>query len=144
MDGVCEMLLYMAARAQIVKEQILPALRQGKIVICDRFIDATIAYQGYAGGIDIGVIKNIGRLVTKGVRQDLTFLLDIDPAKGLKRAGKARDRIERKSLAYHRKVRNGYLAIARKEPSRVKVLSAIGEIEDTQDQIRKIALRHVV
>lgn len=136
MDVVCEMLLYMAARTQIIKEKIMPALRKGTIVICDRFIDATIAYQGYAGGLDEKIIKNIGRLVTKGIWPGLTFLLDIDAVKGLSRAGKYKDRIEEKPVSYHRKVRKGYLAIARKEPERVKIVSALGEITETQEKIR--------
>ena len=141
MDAVCEMLLYMAARSQIVEEKIFPALKKGKIVICDRFNDATLAYQGYAGGINKKVIMDIAKIVTKGVWPNITFLLDIDAEKGLKRAGKSRDRIERRSILYHKKVRNGYLALARKEPKRIKVISAVGEIAETQEMIRRIALK---
>jgi dTMP kinase len=141
MDVVCELLLYMAARAQIVKEKILPALEKGKIVISDRFIDATIAYQGYGGRINIETIKDIGSLVTRGIKPDITFLLDIDAEDGLKRAGKTRDRIERRPLEFHRKVRKGYLIIAQKEPRRIKVMSAVGNIKETQEKIRKVVLR---
>ena len=141
MDVVCEMLLYMAARAQIVSEKILPALKKGYIVICDRFIDATVAYQGYAGGLDVNIIKNIGRLVTKGAYPELTFLLDIDAKKGLSRAGRNKDRIEKRSIAYHNKVRKGYLSIARKESRRVKVVTALGDISETHGKIRNIVLR---
>ena len=137
----CEMLLYMAARAQIVEEKILPALREGKIVVCDRFTDATLAYQGYAGGMDLKVINNIAGIVTKGLKPDITFLLDIDAKIGLLRAGRSKDRMERKSILYHNKVRNGYLAIAKKEPGRVKVLSSTREISQTQEEIRKAALK---
>lgn len=143
MDVVCEMLLYMAARAQIVKEVIAPALKKGKIVICDRFLDATLTYQGYAGGIDVKIIKDVGKLATGGILPDITFLLDIDAAKGLARTGKTKDRMERKSLMFHEKVRKGYLAIARKEPRRVKVMSAVGDIGGTQEKIRKIILCHL-
>jgi len=141
MDVACEMLLYMAARAQIIKQKILPALSQGKIVVCDRFTDATLAYQGYAGGMDLKVIENIAGIVTKGLRPDITFLLDIDARAGLLRAGRSKDRMERKSILYHNKVRNGYLSIARKEPKRVKVLSSKGEITLTQEEIRKGVLK---
>ena len=141
MDVACEMLLYMAARAQIVKEKILPALKNGKIVVCDRFTDATLAYQGYAGGMDLEVIKSIAKIVTKGLKPGVTFLLDIDARAGLLRAGRSRDRMERKSILYHNKVRNGYLDIAKKEPRRVKVVSATGEIEETQQRIRKAVLK---
>jgi len=137
----CEMFLYMAARAQIVEEKILPALKQGKIVICDRFTDATVAYQGYAGGMDLKVINKISGIVTKGLKPDITFLLDIDAKTGLLRAGRAKDRMELKSIFYHNKVRNGYLSIAKKEPKRVKILSSIREISRTQEEIRKAALK---
>lgn len=140
MDTVSEMLLYMAARAEIVKQKILPALEKRKIVVCDRFLDATVAYQGYAGGLDVKLIKNIGRLVTGGISPDLTFLLDIDVKHGLRRSGKTKDRMERKSILYHKKVRKGYLAIARVEPKRIKVFSAIGDIEETQGKIRNTVL----
>jgi dTMP kinase len=141
MDVACEMLLYMAARVQIVKEKILPGLKQGKIVVCDRFTDATLAYQGYAGGMDLKVIDNIAGIVTKGLKPDITFLLDIEAGAGLLRAGRSKDRMERKSILYHNKVRNGYLSIARKEPKRVRVLSSTGEINRTQEEIRKTALK---
>jgi len=143
MDTVCEMLLYMAARAQIVEKKILPALKKGKIVVCDRFIDATLAYQGYAGGLGLKLIRDIGRLVTKDISPDITFLLDIETKKGLLRSGKNKDRMERKSIAYHRKVRKGYLDIARREPKRVKIVRAVGKISDAQEKIRDIALCHL-
>jgi len=143
MDVISEMLLYMAARAEIIKQKISPALKRGNIVICDRFIDATLAYQGYAGGIDISIIKNIGRLVTKSISPDVTFFLDIDVKKGLKRSGRNKDRIERKSILYHKKVRKGYLSIAKKEPKRVKVISSIGKKLKVQDLIRKELLCHL-
>lgn len=144
MDVVCELLLYMAARTQIVKEKILPALKKGKIVVCDRFMDATTAYQGYAGGLDIKLIKDIGALATNGITPDVTFILDIDAKKGLLRSTGSKDRMEKKSLSYHRKVRKGYLNIAKKEPRRVKVVSALGEIAETQEKIRRIVLRYVI
>jgi dTMP kinase len=140
MDVGCEMLLYMAARAQIVKEKILPALKQGKIVVCDRFTDATLAYQGYAGGMDLKIINNIANIVTKGLKPNITFLLDISAKAGLLRAGRAKDRMERKSILYHNKVRNGYLSIAKKEPKRVKVLSSTGDLGATQEEIKKVIL----
>ncbi|MBU1061436.1 MAG: dTMP kinase [Candidatus Omnitrophica bacterium] len=140
MDALCEMLLYMAARVQIVKKVILPALKKGKIVICDRFTDATLAYQGCAGGIDLKIIEDVAGLVTKGIIPDITFLLDIDTKLGLLRSGKDKDRMERKSLMYHNKVRKGYLSIAKREPKRVKIISAIGDISEAQEKIRKVVL----
>jgi len=141
MDTVCEMLLYMAARGQVVKEKILPALRKGHIVICDRFLDASVVYQGYAGGISPDIIKDIGLFITRGLSPDVTFLLDIDVRKGLARLGKTKDRMERKSLFFHKKVREGYLVIARKEAKRVRVISAVEDIAETQEGIRKAVLR---
>ncbi len=140
MDVGCEMLLYMAARAQIVKEKILPALRERKIVVCDRFTDATLAYQGYAGGMNLKIIDNIASIVTKGLKPDITFLLDIDAKAGLLRAGRSKDRMERKSILYHNKVRKGYLDIAKKEQGRINVISATAQIRDVQSYIRKLTL----
>jgi dTMP kinase len=141
MDVACEMFLYMGARAQIIKEKIMPALKQGKIVVCDRFTDATLAYQGYAGGMDLKVINNLADIATKGLKPDVTFLLDISAKAGLLRAGRSKDRMEQKSILFHNKVRKGYLDIARKEQKRVKVLSSTGDINKTQEEIRKAVLK---
>jgi len=122
MGAECEVLLYMAARAQLVKEVVLPALRQGKIILCDRFLDSTIAYQGFGNGTPIAEIKRIGRFATKGATPDLTIVFDIDARVGLERRGTKRDRIEQRSLVYHRAVRRGYLALAQAEPRRIKVV----------------------
>ena len=115
----CEVLLYMAARAQLVDEKILPALKKGSIIICDRFQDSTVAYQGYGCGVDIRFIQEIGRYVTENVRPDLTFLLDLPTHKGLSRIQAPKDRIEQRSLSYHNRVRQGYLAIAKKDPKQI-------------------------
>lgn len=116
-----ELFLYLAARAQIVREKILPALKRGKVVICDRYHDSTVAYQGYAGGIPVRLIDQPGKLSKAGLEPDFTFLLDVETEKGLKRAGRT-DRMEKKSLAFHRRVRRGFLALARKHPARIFVL----------------------
>lgn len=122
MGDECEMLLYMAARAQMVKEQVLPALKKGRIVLCDRFLDSTMAYQGYGNGMDVDFIKCVGRFVTQGIEPDLTIIFDIDAKIGLSRLTRAKDRIEQRALAYHHRVRQGYLAIAKQEPRRVKII----------------------
>lgn len=142
MDAVCEMLLYQAARAQVVGEKVLPALKEKVIVILDRFLDATISYQGYGAGLDINLIKQIGRLVTFGIQPDLTILLDISAKKGLCRVGK-RDRIERKPLAFHRRVRRGYLKLARENSRRIKVVPLTWKIPKTQAAIREIIDRKI-
>lgn len=137
MNATTEMFLYMASRSQLMEEVILPALKQGRIVVCDRFLDATICYQGYGGGLDIGRIKEIGKLATSGITPDLSIFLDIETIEGLKRSGKNPDRIERKSIAYHRRVRKGYLELARQNPRRIKVISAAGDIAATEELVRR-------
>lgn len=130
-----ELLLYLAARAQLVEEKITPALKQNKIVLCDRFQDATTAYQGYGLGLDIRLIKSFGKFVTSALRPDLTILLDIKVEEGLKRRGKNKDRIEQRSLSFHRRVREGYLKIAKKEKKRIKIVE-VSDIPSTQQEIR--------
>lgn len=122
MTPVCETMLYMAARAQLVEEVILPKLKSGTLVLCDRWLDATVAYQGYGSGVDRKWIHAIGRVATRGVSPKLTLLLDLPLTCGLRRAKsfKKADRMEEKALAYHRKVRAGYLRILKAEPRRVK------------------------
>ena len=117
-----ELLLYFAARAQLVREKILPALKKGKVVISDRFEDSTLAYQGFGRGISLKEIQKISGLVRNSLRPDLTFLLDLDVREGLKRAGRG-DRIERQSFNFHKKVRRGFLALARKDRRRIIVLN---------------------
>ncbi len=137
MGAVCEMLLYQAARAQVVGEKILAALKEKKIVVLDRFLDATICYQGYGAKLDIETIKQIGRLATCGIRPDLTILLDIGAEEGLRRSGR-RDRIEKKPLEFHRRVRKGYLKLARENPRRIKIVPVLRDISRTQSAIREI------
>ncbi len=130
MDVSTEALLYLACRAQIVREKIIPALEKGRIVISDRFNDATLAYQGYAGGLNLPFLIKLGKFATCGITPNLTFLLDIETECGLKRSSSG-DRMEKKALKFHKKVRAGYLALARKEKKRIFLLKtnkSIGEI----------------
>jgi len=136
MTKECETLLYMAARSQLVYEVIAPALKAGRIVISDRFLDSTVAYQGYGNGVDIKFIKQLGRFVTDGIKPDLTFIMDLSTVTGLSRTGKNKDRIEQRAASYHQRVRKGYLAIARQEPNRVKVIDARGSRMEIQEKIR--------
>jgi dTMP kinase len=138
MGDEAETLLYMAARAQLVKEVLKPALAEGKIVICDRFLDSTIAYQGYGNGVDVKMIKILGEFATTGIKPDLTLLFDIETEKGLSRTNATKDRIELRSLDYHRKVRQGYLAVAKAEPKRVKVISVDAGKEEIFERVKKI------
>ncbi|MDD5565631.1 MAG: dTMP kinase [Candidatus Omnitrophica bacterium] len=134
----CELLLYMASRSQVVSEVIEPALKKGKVVISDRFLDSTLAYQGYGLGIDLGFIKQVGRFSTHGLKPDLTIFLDTPLRQCFKAIGRARDRIERRKFSYHQKVRRGYLTLAQKEPGRFKIIRLERDKHNTQEKIRAI------
>ena len=152
-DRWTELFLYLADRAQHVKQIIIPALNQGKAVICDRFIDATVAYQGFGRGISLKLIDNLNRLVTQGIKPDLTICLDLGPCKGLSRAkskyakkGNSRkgDRLEKEDISFHRRVRKGYLALAKKEPDRVKVVKVVSPVSRTYSLIKKyVDISHI-
>lgn len=139
MGSECETLLYMAARAQLVAEVIEPALSSGKIVLCDRYLDSTVAYQGFGNGVDIDQIRAIGLFATKTIQPDLTFVFDIEARKGLARIRRAKDRIEQRDMTYHERVREGYLQIARNEPRRVRVLDARLSREELQQKVQEFA-----
>lgn len=136
MGDACETLLYMGARAQLVDEVIAPALKKGTIVLCDRFLDSTVAYQGYGNGVNVDLIQTIGRFATQGIKPDLTLFFDIDVRKGLSRIRRKKDRIERRAVGYHDRVRRGYLKLARKEPRRIKVVKVDGKREDIHAVVR--------
>ncbi len=121
-NPVSELLLYVAARAELVEQSIKPALYAGKIVLCDRFYDSTIAYQGYGRMLDIEQVKKINRLAVGDCKPDLTFVVDLTYAASLKRRKAVSDRLEAESKAFFNRVRQGFLAIAAKEPGRVKLL----------------------
>jgi len=141
-----ELLLYEASRAQHMSEVIKPFLKEGGVLLCDRFNDATLAYQGYGRKIDPGLIQRLNRLSSQGIKPDLTFLLDCPSDLGLKRAlrrnrtlrNEKEGRFEKEKIAFHHRVRMGYLSVARKEPRRVKVIDTrVGE-EKVFEKIRKI------
>jgi dTMP kinase len=144
MAPAAELLLYEASRAQLVHEIVRPALQADRIVLCDRFTDSTMAYQGYGRGLDLDLIARLNALATDGLRPDLTLLLDLDPAVGLLRAirrlaePQARyDRIEGEVLAFHQRVRAGYRSIAAAEPERVTVLDASVGMTEIEAHIRR-------
>ncbi len=137
MNRECETLLYMAARAQLVEEVVIPELKAGRILVCDRFLDSTIAYQGYGCGVDIPMISAMGKFATKGLEPDLTFFLDLDTEEGLRRRGSERDRIELRSLEYHNRVRSGYREIASFDPKRVIVIDGAKSKEDIFHVVRE-------
>jgi len=140
MTNTTELLLYLASRAQHVDQLIRPALAEGKVVICERFSDATFAYQGYARGLDLDPLEQVNRIATGGLEPDLTLLLDMEAEDGLSRKRRSDyilDRLESEDIDFHNKVRKGYLDIARRSPERVKVIDAEGSIEDVHLRIRK-------
>jgi len=145
MTPVTELLLYNASRAQHINEVILPALRMGVIVITDRFTDSTVAYQGYGRGIALEIINSLEIMVTEGLKPNITFLLDLEVEAGLKRNRgiNKTDRLELEDVEFHKRVRDGYLQIAAKEPERIKLIDSSGSIEEIQ---RKIIdrVRHLI
>ena len=146
MVPITEFFLYEAARAQHVEEVIKPYMEKGGVVLCDRFSDATFAYQGYGRRIDLRWIQRLNRFSSQGIRPDVTFLLDCPSDVGLKRAiqrnqtlkQEKEERFEREAIQFHRRVRKGYLAVARKEPRRVKVIDTRQGEEWVFEKIRKI------
>lgn len=138
-SNTCELLLYMADRAQHIEEKILPALENGKVVICDRHIDSTLAYQGYARGLDMETIQYLNTLATQSRKPDLTIVFDVDTDVAMTRVGETKDRLESEAKDFHVKVRNGYLDIAKNNPDRVKIVNANNAIDTVfQDAIKII------
>jgi len=134
---VTELLLYEAARAEITRTEILPNLRAGRIVLCDRFYDSTTAYQGYGRGIDLQSVKRLHKLAVGDCRPNLTLVFDIPLDLAGERLGRKRDRLESQPSAFHRRVRNGFLRIAESEPGRVKVIDGSQSPERVFTEVRK-------
>jgi dTMP kinase len=136
-----ELLVFMAMRAQHVEQVILPALQDGKIVLCDRFVDATYAYQGYGRKIDLGIIETLNRLVTKGIRPNLTILLDVSPETGLTRKAvdAPMDRFEKEALSFHKTIRDAYMKLAGEDPKRFFVIDGGKDPAAIHETIRKQA-----
>jgi dTMP kinase len=146
MFPLSELLLYEASRAQHVREVIKPLLKKGMVVLCDRFSDASIAYQGYGRKVDLKLVEKLNCLSSKGIKPDITFLLDCPSDVGLKRAlqrnqtlkKEKEGRFEREKIQFHHRVRRGYLSIAKKESHRVKVIDTREGEEKVFQKIRKI------
>jgi dTMP kinase len=145
MNALTELLLYNADRCQHINETILPSINAGKVVITDRFSDSTVAYQGFGRCIDMNTIRTLDMIATGGLKPDLTLLLDIDVETGLRRNRGANkvDRIELEDLAFHRRVREGFLELARREPGRIKVIDASRGIEETMAEIMEAVNLHL-
>lgn len=136
---LAQVFLFLAARHQHVAEKIRPWLKRGRLVLCDRYTDATLAYQGYAGGIDPATIRELNVQATGGIGPDLTLLFDLDPAEGFRRIGRRRlDHFERQALAFHRRVRRGYLEIQRAEPKRVRTIDASHTPAEVGADVRRV------
>ena len=131
----CESFLFLADRAQHVDCVIKPALKDGVIVLCDRHTDSTVAYQGYGRQLDIAQIKKLNEIAVSGLKPDLTIVFDIDIETSMQRVGKTKDRMESAGMDFFNRVRNGYLAIAKEEPNRVKVVNAVDTIEGIHEKV---------
>lgn len=140
-----ELLLFLAARAQHVSDVIIPALKDDCVVLCDRYADATVAYQGFGRGIDRGFLEKVNLFATSGCRPDMTVLFDLPVETGLDRAlqrisgvkdSLPEDRFEHEEMEFHRRVRDGYLLLAKEEPGRFRVIDAARDIEQIHEQVR--------
>lgn len=140
---MAEALLFIGGRVALVEERIQPALSKGQIVVCDRFHDATVVYQGFGGGLDVPWLNRVGRHAIHGVMPQLTILLDLPTHQGFARLHRARDRMERKAIDFHRRVRHGYLQLAKREPRRFIVVDAAQPAPQIQRQIQRIVLRRL-
>lgn len=137
-----EILLFLSARAQLVEELVLPSLADGKIVICDRYGDSTLAYQGYGHGLDLEKLRMMLQFATNGLKPDLTILLDVDVLVGLKRK-KAKDewnRLDAYEISFHERVREGYHQLAAQDPKRWRIVDAAQSAELVQENIRQIVI----
>lgn len=148
-----ELFLYLADRAQHVQDVIVPALKEGKMVLCDRYTDSTLAYQGYGRGIDLGLLRQLNECADGGVRPDLTFLLDCPVTLGLSRTARRRlavpagktveDRFEREKLDFHERVRAGFLDLARADAQRFRIINAARSVADVAQEIGEIIDREM-
>ncbi len=140
MSSITEALLYAASRAQHVEEIIIPALKEGKIIICERFVDSSLVYQGIGRNLGINKIKEINDFATQSIQPDLTLFFDISPEQAMNRRSRRRkkDRLERESIKFHKEVYQGYLKIMDMYPERVRTIDATNSLEATFDQVKRI------
>ena len=134
----CESFLFLADRAQNIDIIVKPALQKGRIVLCDRHTDSTVAYQGYGRGLDIEQINMLNALATKNQKPDLTFVFDVDIETSMQRVGQNKDRMESAGKDFFNRVRNGYLELAKQEPQRVKVIDSTKTIEEVFEDVKNI------
>ena len=142
-NNISELLLFAAARADHVQKVIKECLKDNKIVICDRFTDSTLAYQGYAGNLDLDVVKEVNKISIGNISPDITFVFDIDPTLGIERSlgkNKKETRFEEKDIMYHKKIRDGYMSIARDNPHRCVVINGTDDMEQISKKILELTL----
>ncbi len=132
----CEMFLFLADRAQHVDTFIKPSIQDGKVVLCDRYIDSTVAYQGYGREQDIQLLKDLNNIAVNSLKPDLTLLFDVSTETAQQRVGSEKDRLESSGLDFHRRVRNGYLELQKEEPNRIKLINANNSIENVYEQTK--------
>jgi dTMP kinase len=139
MSVITEAYLYAAARADHVNQVIRPALMEGRVVICDRYVDASMVYQGYAGGMPMDLLSKINEMATGALKPHRTIILDVPPEVArLRRGDRADDRMEQKGDWFQEQVREGYLELAKAEPRRVKIVDASRGIDEVQAEIRRL------
>jgi dTMP kinase len=140
MEARTEALLFMASRAQLVDEIVRPALEAGRVVVSDRYLLSTVVYQGHAGGLRPEELWQFGRLATAGLEPELTLVLDLPVEKAWRRRTAPADRVESRDLAYHQRVREGFLAEARRQPDRIHIVNADQPVEAVHEQVcREVA-----
>ena len=142
-SDVAETFLYLADRAQHTEFEIKPMLDDGYIILCDRFIDSTVSYQGYARKQDISQINKLNEIATKGLKPDLTIVFDIESTIAQKRLQGEKDRLEKEGLEFHKALRFGYLELAKKEPDRIKVINADDTIENIHKKVIELISRYI-
>ena len=142
-SDVAETFLYLADRAQHIEVEIKPMLDDGYIILCDRFIDSTVSYQGYARKQDINQINKLNEIATKGLKPDLTIVFDIESTIAQKRLQGEKDRLEKEGLEFHKALRFGYLELAKKEPDRIKVINADDTIENIHKKVIELISRYI-
>ncbi len=148
-----ELFLYLADRAQHIHEVIIPAIKQGKVILCDRHTDSTLAYQGYGRGIDLGLLRSLNDIASQGIKPDLTFLFDCPVEIGLSRTAQRQsqaitgagreDRFEREKVEFHERVREGFLELARAEPHRFRIIDATRSVEEIAREIENVIDREL-
>ena len=143
LSPLAEALLFIGGRVQLVEEKIRPALAKGRVVVCDRFHDSTMAYQGLGGGVDAPWLDRLGRGAIHGTMPSLTILLDVPTSRGFARLRRARDRMERKAAAFHRRVRAGFRALAAREPRRFAVVDASQPPQTVRALLERIVTPHL-